>query len=653
MPRTLETNNSSPGKTIKQLPLKLGRKIKQGWQRLSAGHHVTPKHHSALNFENAFPIITSITTSPLFPSADAFDSRPLSPPAFSRTAYSRGSFNKAGDDDSARGSDSASSTESLAYSAQSSHSSSSVDMAEDTAASVVDLAPSAEETPSPQASDPAVEVSGADGSNPTQPADDKPIEVDGSVPAVSQEEAMLSSPPAVYVEPNVPDPFLIDDDASSEDEEDNAPAVSKSRSTITPQDVSLTLPASPLPSDPATIHSAPLASPSINKAVPPHPSDSETDEEEAPDVYLPGLILPTMFLPIPNTDPLSTLLTKYINPPENRPVRDVTGDWQRSDFHTLVMTNSWRALARMARDRLITSDPEDLTLILGLWYLRLAALARLRLFNQTSAECTNLFVVLNGIEPPEARAWVFDRVLPFELEVMHARLKYWAGDHMGYLDALNALLRKCRTKARREKANSTAVSMWKERGARVCLIIASQLIEMKDFRAATRLLEPLCAQGETSTAELRSSIGRIYLQSGEIQAATEQFEIVAADPVARQELKDMNAGLLASAEGDWVRASSILEGIIAKDANNFVAVNNLSVALLSQGKLKEGIDALEAALRASPSSVVVAEPFLYNLSTLYELRSATAAENKRNLLLEVAKWSGDGLRTTCLKMPTT
>jgi len=84
-----------------------------------------------------------------------------------------------------------------------------------------------------------------------------------------------------------------------------------------------------------------------------------------------------------------------------------------------------------------------------------------------------------------------------------------------------------------------------------------------------------------------------------------------------------------------------------------VAVNNLSVALLSQGKLKEGIDVLEAALRASPSSVVVAEPFLFNLSTLYELRSAAGADKKRELLIEVAKWSGDGLKTTCLKMPTT
>lgn len=50
---------------------------------------------------------------------------------------------------------------------------------------------------------------------------------------------------------------------------------------------------------------------------------------------------------------------------------------------------------------------------------------------------------------------------------------------MGYLDALNALLKKCRTKARMAKKDEVGRAMWQERGARVCLIIASQLIEMK------------------------------------------------------------------------------------------------------------------------------------------------------------------------------
>lgn len=103
----------------------------------------------------------------------------------------------------------------------------------------------------------------------------------------------------------------------------------------------------------------------------------------------------------------------------------------------------------------------------------------MRLFNQTSAECTNLFGALNAIEPPASRQWVFDRVLPFELEVLHAKLKYWAGDHMGYVDGLVALLKRCKSRARQAKADAAAATMWTERGARICLIIASQLIEMK------------------------------------------------------------------------------------------------------------------------------------------------------------------------------
>ena len=62
---------------------------------------------------------------------------------------------------------------------------------------------------------------------------------------------------------------------------------------------------------------------------------------------------------------------------------------------------------------------------------------------------------------------------------MQARLKYWTGDHMAYLDALSALLRKCKSRSRRARGDQAAVAMWKERGARLCLILASQLVEMK------------------------------------------------------------------------------------------------------------------------------------------------------------------------------
>ncbi|KAF9224009.1 hypothetical protein BS17DRAFT_780349 [Gyrodon lividus] len=524
-------------------------------------------------------------------------------------------------------------------------------------------------------------------------------------------------------------------------------------------------------------------------------------------IYIPRLTAPSMFLPIPNTDPLSALLTKYVSP-EQRPRRDVTGEYSGRDVHEMVMSNSWRALARMARDRIVASDPEDLGRILDLWSLRLASLARLRLTNQASAECTNLFAVLNAVPftsvpgafpgsgslpasiplpsspanaaslplspaglgrptqlpatpsavPPSSRSTsgpafplasapapahparntAGELVHPFELMVFHARVHYWAGDTLGYVDALSGLLGRCKERARgegwvvmqqrrmeaeasgrregmgsesgeeqeaeeeeeseedervsdegEEDAGTAAesemdeggeepaeqeeeqadeilvaaeanLSMWLERAARLCLILASQMIEMKDYQAAINLLVPLCTQRAPSATQptpspaLHSTLGRVYLLSGNLNKAADHFEVVASSASQSGDGKEMvvmNIALMSVALGDWDRAEEALTEVVANEPGNFTAVNNLAVTLLSQGRIKEGIDLLESALKASPSTVAVAEPFLFNLSTLHELRSATAIDKKRELLIEVAKWNGDGLKTACLKMP--
>jgi hypothetical protein len=112
-----------------------------------------------------------------------------------------------------------------------------------------------------------------------------------------------------------------------------------------------------------------------------------------------------------------------------------------------------------------------------------------------------------------SRNYVFDRLVPFELEVLHSRLKYWAGDFVGYLDTMYAMIKKCKLMAKtaleegekeREKqlererrgslttgigeksvrgfrgdGGAALVAMWRERGSRMALIIASQFIEMK------------------------------------------------------------------------------------------------------------------------------------------------------------------------------
>ncbi|KAL5513153.1 hypothetical protein ACEPAH_3551 [Sanghuangporus vaninii] len=388
---------------------------------------------------------------------------------------------------------------------------------------------------------------------------------------------------------------------------------------------------------------------------------SSPPEDETPELHAPALTVTSLFLPVPQTDPLSALLTKYVPEPHLRPPRDISGEWQHTDFHTLVMTNNWRALARMARDRIVTANPRDVELILNLWYIRLSSLARLRLFNQTSAECENLFSVLYTIEPPSARAYILRSVLPFELEVLRARCAYWAGDHLGYLDDVSALLHRCRVRARQapmvSELGRDERAMWMERGARMALIVASQLVEMKDYTAATTLLEPLSLTGSSPPSPaLRSAIARIYLQGGNLAAAQTHFDAVDADPEAETSLKMMNAVISVAALGNWAQAAESARRLLEVNAEreggaiDVVAANNYAVALLGQGRIKEGIQVLEATLQASPSATTTTEPYLFNLSTMYELRAGLTAHRKRDLLIEVAKWSGDGLRTACLKL---
>ncbi|CAL1715088.1 unnamed protein product [Somion occarium] len=568
----------------------------------------------------------------------------------------------------------------------------------------------------------------------SEPSDgDVPDELaDGESTAIAEGSMMEGNPGLSLTETDVPDPFLVDDpdepisDSEDEDEEpvppseyDVTPAdeIALAQSTIFSPPTAAFLLNKPTPPTPNPSSPKPFTSPSAPLARKDEDSSSSSEEDDSPlDLYLPKLVLPTMFHPLPNTDPLSTLLNKYI-PPEKRPYRDLSGDNpQRHDFHTLVMTNNWRAIAKMARDRIVASDPSEVSVILNLWYIRLASLARLRLFSQTTAECNNLFNALQSTTlspsasntqipgsrsaPPTPAAagfqtqtqayadnmydYIRTHLLPFELLVLKARTKYWAGDHMGYLDELRALLGWCKSMSRRActgsisrsfgsvkpgkpkskaKRDEQAVSMWKERGARLILIMASQLIEIKDYTAAVHLLNSL-ASSSHPVPHLEAIILRTHLQSGLVPLAEGHLHsILSADStLSPDELKLTCESLAKSAEGQWEEVETQLRTFVDKeklkgsanvDKSYFVAVNNLSVAMLSQGKLKEAIQVLEDALHQSPSTIVTAEPFLFNLSTLYELRSNTAADKKRDLLIEVGKWAGDGVRTSCLKMPAT
>lgn len=146
----------------------------------------------------------------------------------------------------------------------------------------------------------------------------------------------------------LPDPFLAEEDIA----------------VTEPQNPPLVAPQPVVPVSTLAIE-IPAESLNLNKegpppSPPPVPSKlseyDESDEDDAPDVDLSELVSAHMFLPIPNvrefictclhilriifkTDPVNTLLTKYIYPPEARPMRDLSGEWEHNNFHALVVSS--------------------------------------------------------------------------------------------------------------------------------------------------------------------------------------------------------------------------------------------------------------------------------------------------------------------------
>jgi hypothetical protein len=110
---------------------------------------------------------------------------------------------------------------------------------------------------------------------------------------------------------------------------------------------------------------------------------------------------------------------------------------------------------------------------------------------------------------------ILTTLLPIELELARARVRCWNNDPMEYVDALVEVLRSCRRKALKyvEKLGMSTdveemgrlrvgVDEWKGNLARVGLVLASQLVEMKvspveyDHMGLERLFS---ANGSTSS----------------------------------------------------------------------------------------------------------------------------------------------------------
>ncbi|KAI8820202.1 uncharacterized protein EV422DRAFT_497174, partial [Fimicolochytrium jonesii] len=332
----------------------------------------------------------------------------------------------------------------------------------------------------------------------------------------------------------------------------------------------------------------------------------------------------------------------------------------------------WRAVAIHVRQLLIRTHPADVPSIMRLWYIRLVALVRLKLYEFANSE---LMKISNGgdLDNPALRYEAYPDVfganksgpmVTFELRAFWARLPSFKGNHHESINRMYTLLYTCRTMIRNAKTEASPSRIWHARAAQLQLQIANLLLDLKDHRAATGILRALVSSYPTD-APLACALGRLYLQLGNTPAARALFD----QPRFRSQppnspLNLLNKAFLYIAEGDFQAALSPLTALLAHHSDPSLsstsppqnvpstthALNNLALAHLYTGNVVQAVSFLDSTVIEQPATAGVCPPLLFNLSSLYDLCDATLDRKRRLVAHVVAKYAGDDFDTSCLKL---
>lgn len=215
--------------------------------------------------------------------------------------------------------------------------------------------------------------------------------------------------------------------------------------------------------------------------------------------------------------------------------------------------------------------------------------------------------------------------MPFSLRLMHAELPGHLEDRTASLDRLHTLLLHVRgiqtaltedaQLAGRIGDGPAAVALWRAREAAVLTQIVNQLYFLKDYAACLMVMEALVG-ANPDVLVYQSQLGRLYLQLGNTQAAAYAFQrydkriamfkaqqqaTAAATTVTVLPIDESRAnidkGFLHMATGNYNEAVLKFEEAHALAPIDVEATNNLAVAHLYLGRLRQAIAVLEEAVR--------------------------------------------------------
>lgn len=349
----------------------------------------------------------------------------------------------------------------------------------------------------------------------------------------------------------------------------------------------------------------------------------------------------------------------------------------------LISTKNWRAAVDLT-GRLLTAlgqgygksgQPSNHTTdSLQLWFVRLALLVKLNLFQNAELE----FEPFGNLDHPNLYYEYYPSVypgrrgsmVPFSMRILHAELPQYLQKPQETLDRLYRMKSVCQKILSNlqeglaedgsminltQENRQASIQLWRSRLCRVMYSMANCLLMMKDYVLAVDVYRSIIQYEPEQKVQLLSGIGRIFLQIGDIRTGEKYFQDVEKVCESKGKSPDEDASVLMNrafvhlSQNNYADAHVCFSSVLKIDPKNPVASNNAAVCLLYLGRLKESLGQLESLVHKDPA-LYLHESVLFNLTTMYELESSRSTQKKQALLEAAASREGDSFNIQCLKL---
>ncbi|XP_068608565.1 trafficking protein particle complex subunit 12 [Brachionichthys hirsutus] len=349
----------------------------------------------------------------------------------------------------------------------------------------------------------------------------------------------------------------------------------------------------------------------------------------------------------------------------------------------LISSKNWRAAVDLA-GRLLTAlgqgygrcgQPSAHTSdSLQLWFVRLALLTKLNLFQNAELE----FEPFGDLDQPDLYYEFYPNaypgrrgsMVPFSMRLLHAELPQYLAKPQEALDSLHKMKTVCQDILQNlgnglsedgskitltQENRGASLGLWRSRLSRVMFSMANCLLLMKDYILAVETYHSIVQYEPQQRVQLLSGIGRIFLQIGDVKTAERYFRDVEeasqteGSPPTHATCVLMNRAFVHLSQNSYAEAHASFLRVLDLDPQSPVANNNAAVCLLYLGRLKESLGQLEGLVQQEPA-LYLHESVLFNLTTMYELESSRSTQKKQALLEAVARREGDSFNTQCLKL---